>query len=145
MSIRQFLSQNQYIQIGIEDDCWSSIIEIAASPLIAGGFVTADYPQAVIDNTNQYGPYYVFDEGIAMPHARPECGVIKNGFSMVTLAHPISIKGSEPVDIIVMFGGVDSDSHITEGIASIVELLDQEETLTRIRHATTIDEILRLL
>lgn len=145
MSIRQFLSQHQYIQIGMHIDCWSKIIETAARPLIEGGFVTADYPQAVIDNTNKYGAYYVFDEGIAIPHARPECGVLKNGFSMLTLDHPVSIKGSEPVDIIVMFGGADSDSHITEGIASIVELLDQEATLTRIRQAKTIDEILGLL
>jgi mannitol/fructose-specific phosphotransferase system IIA component (Ntr-type) len=31
--------------------------------------------QAVIDNTLNHGAYYVFDEGIAIPHARPECGV----------------------------------------------------------------------
>ncbi|WP_437616586.1 PTS sugar transporter subunit IIA [Erwinia sp. V71] len=124
---------------------WSEIIERAAKPLIDGGFVTPEYPQAVINNTLEYGAYYVFDEGIAIPHARPECGVIKNCFSMVTLRHPVSIHGSEPVDIIVMFGGTDSSAHITEGIASIVELLDQEETLSHIRQAETAEEILELL
>lgn len=145
MSIRQFLAQNQYIQIGINVEAWEDLIAIAAVPLIKGGFVTAEYPQAVIDNTRKYGAYYVFEEGIAIPHARPECGVIKNGFSLLTLARPVSISDSEPVDIIVMFSGMDSDTHITQGIASIVELLDKAETLAQIRQATTIDEIIRLL
>ena len=74
-----------------------------------------------------------------------ECGVIKNGFSLLTLARPVSISDSEPVDIIVMFSGMDSDTHITQGIASIVELLDKAETLAQIRQATTVDEIIRLL
>lgn len=145
MTIKSFLSQNPYIQVGVNVDAWQDIIDKAAKPLIKDGFVTAEYPKAVIDNTLEYGAYYVFDEGIAIPHARPECGVIKDCFSMVTLATPISINGSEPVDIIVMFGGVNGDSHITEGIASIVGLLDHEDTLSRIRHATTVDEILGLL
>ncbi len=145
MSIKTFLAHNQTIQVGMEVDSWDEIIERAAKPLIDGGFVTAEYPQAVISNTLEYGAYYVFDEGIAIPHARPECGVIKNCFSMMTLRHPVSINGSEPVDIIVMFGGVDSDAHITEGIASIVDLLEQEETLANIRCAETVEEILGLL
>lgn len=145
MSIKAFLSQNKTIQVGMDADSWGNVIQQAAKPLISGGFITPDYPQAVINNTIEYGAYYVFDEGIAIPHARPECGVISDCFSMVTLTRPMSINGSDPVDIIVMFGGVNSDSHITEGIASIVGLLEQEETLSQIRRATTIDEILGLL
>lgn len=145
MSIKQFLLNNPFSQLNQAPQSWSDIITTAASPLIEHGFVTADYPQAVINNTLEYGAYYVFDEGIAIPHARPECGVIKNCFSMVTLSQPLSIYGSEPVDIIVMFGGVSSDAHLTEGIASIVGLLEQEETLTQIRQATTVNEIIGLL
>lgn len=145
MSIKQFLSRHPFIQVKKEINTWNEIIATAATPLIAGGFVTAEYPQAVINNTLEYGAYYVFDEGIAIPHARPESGVIKDCFSLVTLSQPVSIHGSEPVDIIVMFGGVNGDSHITEGIASIVGLLEQEETLLQIRQATTAEEILGLL
>lgn len=145
MGIKDFLSENQCIQVGVDVDSWGEIIEIVATPLITGGFVTRDYPRAVIDNTKEYGAYYVFDEGIAIPHARPECGVIKNCFSMATLKQPVSIHGSEPVDIVVMFGGVDSNAHITEGIASIVALLENEATLAQIRKATSVDEVLRLL
>ncbi|MCL6408903.1 PTS fructose transporter subunit IIA, partial [Dickeya dadantii] len=120
-------------------------IYCAAQPLISAGCITRDYPSAVIESTKEYGPYYVFDEGVAIPHARPECGVIENCFSLLTLHTPLSIQGSEPVDILIMFGGVNSDEHITEGIASIVNLLEQDDMLSRIRCATTSDDIVGVL
>ncbi|MDX5630257.1 MULTISPECIES: PTS sugar transporter subunit IIA [unclassified Brenneria] len=145
MSIRKFLAESKYIQVGINVSSWTDMIEKAAQPLIEGGYVTPQYATAIINNTLEYGAYYVFDEGIAIPHARPECGVLKNCFSMVTLRDPVSINGSEPVDIIIMFGGVNSDEHITDGIASIVNLLEKDDTLSQIRRAATIDEIIGLL
>ncbi|KHN91906.1 putative sugar phosphotransferase enzyme IIA component [Pectobacterium actinidiae] len=49
------------------------------------------------------------------------------------------------MDILIMFGGVNSDAHITEGIASIVNLLEKDDMLSRIRCATTSDDIVGVL
>ncbi|MCE9729857.1 MULTISPECIES: PTS sugar transporter subunit IIA [Pectobacterium] len=145
MSIKNFLLQHNCIQLGVICETWEEAIYCAAKPLISAGCITKNYPLAVINSTKEYGPYYVFDEGIAIPHARPECGVIENCFSLLTLQTPLSIQGSEPVDILIMFGGVNSDAHITEGIASIVSLLEQDDMLSRIRCATTADDIVGVL
>ncbi|AIA71165.1 PTS sugar transporter subunit IIA [Pectobacterium atrosepticum] len=145
MSIKNFLLQHNCIQLGVICKTWEEAIYCAAQPLISAGCITIDYPVAVIESTKEYGPYYVFDEGVAIPHARPECGVIENCFSLLTLHTPLSIQGSEPVDILIMFGGVNSDEHITEGIASIVNLLEQDDMLSRIRCATTSDDIVGVL
>lgn len=145
MSIKNFLLQHNCIQLGVICKTWEDAIYCAAQPLISAGCITNAYPIAVIENTKEYGPYYVFDEGIAIPHARPECGVRENCFSLLTLQTPLSIHGSEPVDILIMFGGVNSDAHITEGIASIVNLLEKDDMLSRIRCATTSDDIVGVL
>jgi len=145
MGIKSFLSEYPFIQTAMSFSSWIEMIEVVAEPLIAGGFITIGYSQEMIRNTQKYGAYYIIGEGVAIPHARPECGVIKNCFSLATLKEPISIIGSEPVDIIVMFGGVDSNSHITEGIASILALLDDEDSLIKLRAATSVNEVLRLL
>ncbi|AYH01470.1 PTS fructose transporter subunit IIA [Pectobacterium parmentieri] len=145
MSIKNFLLQHNCIQLGVLCETWEEAIHCAAKPLVSAGCITKNYPLAVIDSTKKYGPYYVFDEGVAIPHARPECGVIENCFSLLTLQTPLSIQGSEPVDILIMFGGVNSDAHITEGIASIVSLLEQDDMLSRIRCATTADDIIGVL
>ncbi|MBA5235314.1 PTS sugar transporter subunit IIA [Pectobacterium aroidearum] len=145
MSIKNFLLQHNCIQLGVVCKTWEDAIYCAAQPLIDAKFITEEYPIAVIKNTKEYGPYYVFDEGIAIPHARPECGVRGNCFSLLTLQTPISIQGSEPVDILIMFGGVSSDAHITEGIASIVNLLEKDDMISRIRTAITSDDIAGVL
>lgn len=145
MSIKNFLLQHNCIQLGVICKTWEDAIYCAAQPLISAGCITNQYPIAVIENTKKFGPYYVFDEGIAIPHARPECGVRENCFSLLTLQTPLSIQGSEPVDILIMFGGVNSDAHITEGITSIVNLLEQDDMLSRIRRATTSDDIIGVL
>ncbi|MBN3044610.1 PTS sugar transporter subunit IIA [Pectobacterium brasiliense] len=145
MSIKNFLLQHDCIQLGVICETWEEAIYCAAQPLIRAGCITKHYPIAVIENTKEYGPYYVFDEGIAIPHARPECGVQENCFSLLTLQTPLSIQGSEPVDILIMFGGINSDAHITEGIASIINLLEKDDMLSRIRNATTADDIVGVL
>ena len=101
--------------------------------------------QAVIDNTLHHGAYYVFDEGIAIPHARPECGVKRNCFSLVVLDKPIQFADSEKADIVIMFGAQDSNAHIEEGIRAIVALLDNNETMEKLRAASSKEEVVALL
>jgi len=145
MAIKKLLIEAQSIQVGINTSDWKEVIAIAAKPLIDGGYIQESYSQAVIDNTLEHGPYYVFEEGLAIPHARPECGVIKNCFSMVLLSEPISFAGSNKVDIVIMFGATDGKSHIEDGIRSIINLLENEDTMTKLRHVKIKDEVMEIL
>ncbi|MCE0492080.1 PTS sugar transporter subunit IIA [Pantoea sp. Mb-10] len=145
MSIKQLLQEADAIQVGITTSDWREAIALAASPLVKGGYLQPSYPEAVIANTLTHGAYYVFDEGIAIPHARPESGVLKDCFSLVVLTHPISFQGSEKADIVILFGARDSNAHIEEGIRAIVTLLDDEQTLVRLRHASSAAEVIDIL
>lgn len=145
MAIKDLLIEAESIRIGVAAQCWQDIIWQAAEPLIAKGYIAKEYGDAIIANTLAHGPYYIFDEGIAIPHARPECGVKRNGFSLLLLAEPVRFMQSEPVDIIVMFAALDSNSHIEQGIRGIVELLDNTERLARLRAAKTVEEVEALL
>lgn len=73
MTIKELLIEADAIQVGVVESDWQRVIKLAARPLEAKGFISTEYSQAVIDNTLNHGAYYVFDEGIAIPHARPEC------------------------------------------------------------------------
>ena len=145
MSIKQLLQQANAIQVGIDATDWRQVIALAAEPLVSGGYLDARYPAEVIANTLTHGAYYVFDEGIAMPHARPEAGVIRDCFSLIVLAQPISFAGSEKADIVIMFGARDSNAHIEEGIRAIVSLLEDEDTLVRLRQARSAAEVIDIL
>ena len=112
MTIKELLIEADAIQVGVVESDWQRVIKLAARPLEAKGFISTEYSQAVIDNTLNHGAYYVFDEGIAIPHARPECGVRRNCFSLVVLKKPIPFADSEKADIVIMFGARDSNAHI---------------------------------
>lgn len=145
MTIKQLLQEANAIQIGIDATDWRQVIALAAEPLVSGGYLDAAYPDAVIANTLAHGAYYVFEEGIAIPHARPEAGVIRDCFSMILLNEPISFEGSVKADIVIMFGARDSNAHIEEGLRAIVSLLEDEETLVRLRQASSIAEVIDIL
>lgn len=145
MSIKQLLQEADAIQVGITANDWQDAIALAARPLVKGGYLQPSYPEAVIANTLTHGAYYVFDEGIAIPHARPESGVLKDCFSLLVLTQPISFQGSEKADIVILFGARDSNAHIEEGIRAIVTLLDDEHTLVRLRQASSAAEVIEIL
>ena len=145
MTIKDLLIEADAIQVGVMESDWRRVIELAASPLVANGYLSESYSKAVIDNTLNHGAYYVFEEGIAIPHARPECGVKRNCFSLVVLDKPIQFAGSDRADIVIMFGAQDSNAHIEEGIRAIVALLDNNQTMARRRAASTREEVIALL
>jgi len=145
MSIKQLLIEADAIQVGVTERDWKAVIALAAQPLVAKGYIHESYYQAVIANTEEHGAYYVFEEGIAIPHARPESGVIKNCFSLLLLAEPISFQGSDMADIVILFGARDSNAHIEEGIRAIVSMLEDDETLRRLRQAQHRTEVIDIL
>ncbi len=53
----------------------------------------------------------------------------------MVLEKPIPFADSEKADIVIMFGARDSNTHIEEGIRSIVALLDNNDTMAELRTA----------
>jgi len=100
----------------------------------------------MVETVKQLGPYSVIAPGIAMPHARPEAGVLKPGLSLVTLENPIEFgnKENDPVDIVVSFCATDNTSHI-QMLAELAQLLGSEEAVTTIRNAKEVSEVTQLL
>jgi mannitol/fructose-specific phosphotransferase system IIA component (Ntr-type) len=72
----------QLKNIRIKDEVadWKQAVVEAVAPLIENGYVESRYVDAIIENTAQYGPYYVIAPNIALPHARPEQGVLKSSW-----------------------------------------------------------------
>jgi len=145
MAIKALLIEAQAIQVGVREKDWQKVIEMAARPLVENGYILPSYHQAVIANTLEHGAYYVFEEGIAMPHARPECGVLKNSFSLLLLDEPIGFADSDKADIVIMFAAKDSNAHIEEGIRAIVNWLGDDDVMAKLRKAKAKEEVIAIL
>jgi len=109
---------------------WQEAIDFSMSSLLANHYVNTDYIQAIKDLTITIGPYYILAPGVAMPHARPECGALKTGMSLTLLKQEVKFaEDDEGIKLLIGLSAANSDSHIG-AIQALGELLSEEETLT---------------
>lgn len=89
-------------------------IRRAGDALYAAGACEAGYVQAMVDNYQRLGPYFVIAPGLAMPHARPEQGAKQAQLSLVRLAQPLVFghEENDPVTLVLGLSATNSDSHI---------------------------------
>ncbi len=123
---------------------WVDAITKAVTPLVEHGFVEARYIQSIIDNTRQYGPYYVLAPELALPHARPEQGVLKKQIGVTLLRHPVKFsEDGYEVRLLITLAASDSQSHL-EALQTLSEIMMDESRMAHILKAKTREEILWL-
>jgi PTS system ascorbate-specific IIA component len=122
---------------------WRDAVRIGTDLLVGAGTVEARYYDAIVKMTGELGAWYLLAPGIAMPHARPEEGVKQTSFALVTLAEPVSFgdPDNDPIDLLITLAAADAKTMNEEAIVEVVTLLDNEDTVRRIRAAKTRDGI----
>lgn len=139
--IKKLLENN--IQILPQVDSWEEAIKIASHPLLEKGYIEPRYIDTMISKVNELGFYIVLSEDVAMPHSRPEDGVLKMGMSLLKLNTPAKF-GNNNVQILITLAAKDNESHI-DALTNLVELLNDDEKIEKIKLAKTTQEILEII
>ena len=71
---------------------WEEAIRIAAESLLQDQSITENYVQKMISNVREMGPYIVISNDIAIPHARPEDGVLKTAVAILKLKNRVGCR-----------------------------------------------------
>lgn len=131
------LRQSNTIAVKQSVTDWEEAVRIGGRLMVAAGLVEPRYIDAIIANHKEMGPYFVIAPGIAMPHAKPENGVIKTGYAVVTLSAPVEFgdEDNDPVDVLIFAGAVDREEHNQEAVPQIAELCDSERFIDALRNA----------
>lgn len=147
MKLRDSLAENNSICLNAEAETWQAAVKIGVDMLVAADVVEPRYFQAILDGVERFGPYFVIAPGLAMPHGRPEEGVKKTGFALVTLKKPLVFnhEDNDPVDILITLAAVDANAHQEVGIMQVVNLFDDEANFDRLRACTTAQQVLDLI
>lgn len=146
MNLKQSLIENHAIKLHQSAANWEEAIKIGTDMLVASGAIEPRYYDNIISKIKEMGPYIILAPGLAMPHARPEEGVIKTAFALVTLKEPVYFDGEEePVDVLITLAGSDSDQHM-QGLVEITQVLDDPESdtgvdLDKIRRCQTAEDV----
>lgn len=139
--IKELLESN--IQILPQVDSWEEAIKIASCPLLEKGYIEPRYIDTMISKVNELGFYIVLSEDVAMPHSRPEDGVLKMGMSLLKLDTPAKF-GNNNIQIVITLAAKDNESHI-DALTNLVELLNDDEKIEKIKLAKTNQEILEII
>lgn len=77
-----------FYAVDVALDSAAQAIEYVGEMMEKHDLAVPSYTQAMLKVYEDYGSYLVLDQGVALPHARPEEGAIKGGVVIVT------VKGS---------------------------------------------------
>ena len=150
MGLKQSLIDNNSIKLQAKASNWREAIKIGTDLLIASGAIQPSYHDAIISSVEELGPYICIAPNLALPHARPENGVLRTAFALVTLEEPIYFDGEEePVDVLITLAGSSSDEHM-EGLMEVTQVLDDEESetgvdLDKLRHCRSSSDVFKVI
>jgi PTS system ascorbate-specific IIA component len=127
-------------------ETWQEAVRLGVDLLIKAECVEERYYDSIINMTGELGPWYLLAPGMAMPHARPEEGVLKNSFALVTLDKPVVFgdPDNDPIDILITLAATDAKTMNEQSIVEVVTLLDDETRIERLRKAKTREELLAI-
>ncbi|HDG1706123.1 TPA: PTS sugar transporter subunit IIA [Kluyvera ascorbata] len=130
------------IQIVDSVNDWKQAITLSAQPLLAKGAITEGYINAIFNSHQELGPYYVLAPGLAMPHARPEQGAIKNGLSLLHIKQGVSFDADEndPIYVVIMLCALSGEEHINM-ITALAEIFSDDERLAALLEASSMEAI----
>jgi mannitol/fructose-specific phosphotransferase system IIA component (Ntr-type) len=121
---------------------WEEAIDISAQSLLDGDFVLPEYVEAMKASVKKNGPYIVITENVAMPHARPEAGTKKIGYSVTKFANAVSFEedGSKDAKLFITLSCVDAKTHVSI-MEKIVIILSDDDKRNELFTTTSVDTI----
>ncbi len=143
MNLVEHILSKETAQLKAKAKTWQEAVKIGTSLLEKAGVVSPQYYEEILSSVAKLGPYFVIAPGIAMPHARPEGGVLQNGFALVTLEEPVNFgdPDNDPVDILLTLAAVDAKTQNEEAIVQVVELFDNDEAVAKLKQISTMEEL----
>ncbi|GBU11286.1 L-ascorbate-specific enzyme IIA component of PTS [Erysipelotrichaceae bacterium] len=143
--LRQSLAAEKSILLQQKANTWEEAIALCVAPLEQSGAVSDAYAKAIIASTLAHGPYYILTPGMAMPHARPEDGVMRNAFSLITLVEPVIFPDGKPVSILVCLAATSAEIHLSKAIPQIIALFELDDIFNKLAQAEDESAIYDLL
>ncbi len=146
ISLLDSLIENDSIRLNLVAEDWKDAIRLSIEPLINSGCVEEKYIDAVINITSKYGPYYILSEKLAMPHARPEDGAIKNGFSLITLKDPVIFKGDDrKISVLMALSATSSEIHVGVALPQVAKLFSDNKVIEKVLKSSNKNQVIKII
>ncbi|ACZ01607.1 PTS sugar transporter subunit IIA [Streptobacillus moniliformis] len=122
---------------------WEEAIKIAALPLVESKNIKEEYIFKMIESVKKLGFYIVITDDIAMPHARPEDGVLETGVSFLKVNEAVEF-GDNKLHLIFVLAAKDKNTHI-DVITELLEIFQDNDKISKLKEANKLEEILKII
>ncbi|WP_297277521.1 PTS sugar transporter subunit IIA [uncultured Brachyspira sp.] len=112
---------------------WEEAIRKGAQLLLENKCIEPRYVDYIIKNIKETGPYVVLGDGMAMSHARPEDGVLKNGITLLKIVDGVDFDNNNKVFLLFTLAAENNEHH-QELVEEIADLLNESEKIKRIMY-----------
>ncbi|MEI0603418.1 PTS sugar transporter subunit IIA [Brachyspira alvinipulli] len=112
---------------------WEEAIRKGAQLLLENKCIEPRYVDSIIKNIKETGPYVVLGDGMAMSHARPEDGVLKNGITLLKIVDGVDFDNNNKVFLLFTLAAENNEHH-QELVEEIADLLNESEKIKRIMY-----------
>ena len=133
------------IQLKVSVNNCDEAIRRSGEILLKSGVIEERYITGMLNLFRELGPYIVVAPGIAIPHARPEDGAKKVGFSVITLRNPVAFghKENDPVRLVIAFASPGNELHVRV-LGQLAEFLQNRDDVERIMEAEDAEDVVNI-
>lgn len=145
MNIKELLPVER-IALSVQTKDWEDAVRAVGRLMVDTGVVEERYIEGMIATTKELGPYIVIAPGVAIPHSRPEDGVITTCLAFAKLVPPINFGNevNDPVKVLFALGALDHSEHV-EALKEIAEILTDQDQFEKLLNAESLNEITAVL
>lgn len=135
------LLQKRNVRIMEKAADWKDAVRKSVAPLEEEGYVKPVYKEAIISGIEELGPYIVVAPSVALPHARPERGVLKSQIAITLFKENVEFDKRE-VDarLFVALAAADSESHLN-ALMTISDILQDENRVKEILESNDVETL----
>lgn len=139
--LEQLITKETY-QVSSQKLGWKEAIRLAAKPLLDQDKITENYPEAMIQKVEEFGPFINLGKGVAIPHARPDEGVNEIGMSMLVLEEPIYLLDNpeQEVRLLICIAAIDNESHL-KALSHLTTILRDKNHVQALISSKNYDDI----
>ncbi len=145
MNLKELLPIER-IALNVQAKDWEESIRAVGKLMVDTGVVEDRYIDGMIATTKELGAYIVIAPGVAIPHSRPEDGVISTCLAFARLSPPVNFgnKANDPVHILFAIGALDHTQHV-DALKQIAELLSDQIKFEKLLEADTVKAVTAIL
>lgn len=154
--LSEFLKEDR-IKVDVKVNNWKEAIEAAGEILLNRGDIKREYLDAVIENAETNGFYFVISDGFALPHAGIDSYNLHTAMSLIRLKEPIyfykekekrDVPGdfkTHPVQYFCLISATDKEKHLKAffNLSNLLSNSEFKEELERAKTSKNIAEVIK--